>query len=207
MCFLKQSILFGCLLCGLLTGCAIWPYNEKHVVAVRTENGTNIVEKMIQSDTGWASWALLKPCYVGPDVSKSPVKYTYYLENRSGRRTKIESLTFLKKHDLFCRRNYDLFPVTGTNVWLALQHSPSRYRQDTRPGGLPEYDISFSVYAFNAGEIVRQRTWKGQSWIQGGTNADFTMDASNRRVTYFTAQGFETYDLLQDTVSPSGRRP
>jgi hypothetical protein len=209
---LKNSILFGGLLSMLLmTGCAVWPYNEKHIIAVRPENGTNIVEKLVQSDTGWASWVLLKPCYAGPDVSKSPSKYTYFIEGKSGRRTKVECLTFLRKHglkndsyqDTLWRGYYDVRPVINTNLWLALHRYPSSYRRTVNDTNNWEYDRSFELYVFNNREIVHQRSWTAMPWRQDGTNVEFRIDPTNHRITYQTTQGYETYDVLRDTVTPS----
>ena len=195
----------------LMTGCAVWPYNEKHIIAVRPENGTNSVERLVQSDTGWASWVLLKPCYAGPDVSKSPSKYTYFIEGKSGRRTKVECLTFLRKHeinydsyqDTLWWGYYDVRPVINTNLWLALHRSPSYYRRTAINTNRLEYESSFELYVFNSREIVHQRSWTARPWRQDCTNVDFRIDATNHRITYQTTLGYETYDVLRDTVAPS----
>ncbi len=195
----------------LMTGCAVWPYNEKHIIADRPENGTNSVERLVQSDTGWASWMLLKPCYAGPDVSKSPSKYAYYVEGKAGRRTKVECLTFLKKHglkdysyqDTLWRGYYDVRPVINTNLWLALHRSLSSYRRTANDTNRVEYEASFELYVFNSREIVHQRSWTARPWRQYGTNVEFRIDATNHRITYQTTHGDETYDVLRDTVAPS----
>ncbi|TAL06547.1 MAG: hypothetical protein EPO07_01695 [Verrucomicrobia bacterium] len=211
----KYEILLPNLFCVvLLTGCAAWPYNDKHLIAVRPGNGTNIVERLFQSDTGIASWALLQPCYAGGSVTKDAWKFSYFIEDQSGRRTRIESLTFLKKHcedyhtyhDTLWRAGYyDVRAVMKTNLWLALSRHSSNYRGG--PSHRSEYDLSFHLYVFDPHTIIRDREWKAIPWPQNGTNVEFRFGAGNQQITYSTTQGFETYDLLQDTVSKGSGDP
>jgi hypothetical protein len=213
---LKKSILLGSLMCVLLaTGCAAWPYTEKHIIAIRSENGTSADARLVQCDTGLAYWALLKPCYAGPDVVQSPFKSTYYVENKSGRRAKVESLTFLKKHDLkdysyqdtLWGLRYYVRPVLGTDLWAVLDYHSSRH---PAVNGTNKWDSDkfLKLYVFNNREIVRQRELIAYApRHHNDTIVDFRFDASNQRLTYLTTHGYETYDLLRDTVSPSGVPP
>jgi len=201
--------IFLCL--PLFTGCAIWPYNDKHVVAVRSENGTNIVERLVQSDTGWASWMLLKPCYVGPAVAKSPSRRSYYIQDKTGRRTKVESLTFLKKRNTNGRpyeetlwpAHYDVRPVIDSDLWLALRQHALFYPRTLNDTNYTQHKTSVDLYVFNSREIVRQRSWTAVPWRQNGTNVQFKFDSANQRITYLTTHGYETYDLVRDAVSPA----
>jgi len=194
----------------LFSGCAIWPYNDKHVIAVRPGNGTNIVEKLVQSDTGWASGMLLQPCSCSPNLLKSPSKRSYYIQGKSGRRTKVESLTFLKKRERNGRSYqetlrlgyYDVRPVIDTDLWLALrQHAI--YPRTLNDTNYTQHKTSVDLYVFNSKEIVRQRSWTAVPWRQSGTNVQLRIDPANHRITYLTTSGYETYDLLRDAVSPS----
>lgn len=199
---LRSAPLFSALsFCALIfSGCAIWPYQESHVIAARPGSGTNVVERLIQSDIGLASWALLKPCYAGPEIDKGAFHYSYYVKQSSGSRTKVGGLTFLKHEhqdwkdqDNLWDHYWKVRPVMGTNLWVAFQQYPGRTPNELRLG----------LHLFSAEGVVAERELNGVPWVPD----DFRFDGLSQKLTYRTQQGYETYDLLRDTVVPSGAPP
>src|ERR1051325_3468668 len=120
----------GGICCLGLSGCAMWPYKDRHVIATRTEMGTtNAVEWLVQSDTGIAGWAMLKPCYAGPEVQKAAIHRSFFVRSKEGKRTDLEHFDFLKETfhpdwtgrvDLWYGGYWKIRPVMGTNLWVAM---------------------------------------------------------------------------------------
>ena len=187
----------GLILASLtLSGCAMWPYKERYVIAVRpaSSTDTNVTERLIQSDTGIASWAMLKPCYAGPAVDTAPIHRSYFFRSKSGKRTDLRDQTFLKetyhpdwtgKVSLYGTWYWKIRPVMGTNLWVAMAES-SWGTNESRA----------NVYVFNANGIVIERELKGLP--QQG----FRFDANNQELTYRTERGYEIYNLLRDSRVP-----
>ena len=182
----------------LLSGCAMWPDKERYVIATRPESvtNTNAAERLIQSDTGIASWALLKPCYAGPEVGRAAIHRSFFVRDRTGRRTDLAHFEFLNElyhPDWTGRRNlhfesgWIIRPVIGTNLWLALDTYPEVSHFDLRG----EKAHPAKLYVFEPKRIVLERDLMV---LEGGPKA-FTFDLANRRITYRTENGDETLDL------------
>ena len=87
--------MFAGLICTVcLTGCLVYPYHDTYVLGVRHGDGTNVVEKLIQSNRGIACTALLAPCYAGGTTSEKRLTKRYYSQAVSGQRTKMMGLDF-----------------------------------------------------------------------------------------------------------------
>jgi len=193
----------GLLLCSMaFSGCAMWPYKERYVIAARpaSSTDTNAVEWLIQSDTGIASWAMLKPCYAGPEVNTAPIHRSYFVRSKAGHRTDLKNLTFLKeshhpdwtgKVSLYSGWRWKIRPVIGTNLWVALTES-SWGTNVSRA----------NVYVFNPEGMVFQRELKGLP----SEPQSFRFDANNQELKYRTERGYETYNLLRNSVATDGGR-
>jgi hypothetical protein len=190
----RYALLLGSLL--LLSGCAMWPYKQRYVIATRPESvtDTNIVEQFIQSDTGIASWELLKPCYAGPNVGKDPIHRSFFVRDRAGKRTDLAQFDFLNEWDhpdwtgrrnLYYGDGWKIRPVIGTNLWLAMyaRSAGKKFRHA-------------KLYLFEPKRIVLQR-----ELVALGDSPDaFAFDAANRRITYRTESGSQTLDLVEDVI-------
>jgi hypothetical protein len=184
----------------LLPGCAMWPYKERYVIATRPRSvtDTNAVERLIQSDTGIESWALLKPCYAGPPTQKAAIHRSFFVRDQKGKRTDLKHFEFLKEKDhpdWTGRRNlwfsypWKVRPVIGTNLWVAMNIYPG--------GKLSGNDTHHAqVYIFEPRRIVAERELIGLRWDPN----DFRLDAENRRITYRTEKGFETLDVVENKI-------
>ena len=198
----KSPVFMGLILASLmLSGCAMWPYKERYVIAVRpaSRTDTNVTERLIQSDTGIASWAMLKPCYAGPEVDTAPIHRSYFIRSKFGRRTDLKGLAFLKKtHDpdwtgkvsLWSGYGWKVRPVMGTNLWVALTENDSL--KNSRGA---------RVYVFDPRGIIFQRDLTGLEW---GLES-FRFDVNNQEITYRTERGFESYSLLRDLLKKAER--
>src|SRR2546421_7798698 len=199
----KSPVFMGLILASLMvSGCAMWPYKERYVIAVRPASrpDTNVTGRLIQSDTGIASWAMLKPCYAGPEVNTAPIHRSYFIRSKSGRRTDLKGLAFLKEtHDpdwtgkvsLWSGYGWKVRPVMGTNLWVALTESTWGTNESRA-----------NVYVFNADGIVVHRELKALPWEP----QRFQLDANNQEITYRTERGFEIYSLLRDSFSNDIKR-
>jgi len=202
-----------------LTGCAVWPYEEKHIIAIRPATPKSATEQLVQLDQGWAQWALLKPCYAGPDVLKIPTSINYFVQRPGDSRIAVKSLGFLPdlpssppgKQDLWsCGYNWDVRPVIGTNLWLALDHHHSSHQPALNGTNRFDSDVLMKIYIFNPDQSVLQRELEAYApWHHNDTILDWRFDESNQRLTYFTTNGYATFDLLQNRITlsppPSGQ--
>jgi hypothetical protein len=180
----------------LLSGCAMWPYKERYLIATRPASvaNTNAAEWMIQSDTGMASWALLKPCYAGPDVIKAPIHRSFFVRDRAGKRTDLAHFDFLKvkahpdwtgRQNLHYEYGWQVRPVLATNLWVAMRTYWER-----------EKVIHAQVYLFATKQLVYERELVGRT----SDAKEFKFDAENRRITYPTDNGYEMLDLLENKI-------
>jgi hypothetical protein len=189
-----------------LTGCIMYPYAEKNTVAVRYGSGTNIIEKLVQSESGVAGSAAISP--EGPGSWRQAHKFRYYVERSSGSRTEVTCLSFLRKEDalnqLVQRCVWYVRPVVGTNQWVAVNFLESR-NHGSHGTNKWDHDVFLKVYVFTPTDMVCERRLMTFSpWHHNNAIPDFRLDETNQHLTYMVTNGFEMYDLLQDVVHPSG---
>jgi hypothetical protein len=202
----KHFVLFVSL-AGLffLAGCAIYPYTEKQTLSVRYDADKHVVEKLVQVEKGTGYWELVGP--TGGGSSRIPHECKCYVLPAHGSRTEVTCLTFTKNGNL---SQWYVWPVLGTTQWVAITYD-YKGSLDTN---LTTTDVLLNLYLFSPTQIIHHRVltmvmlghYMYPRETPGNPDSgypDFRFDEANQHLTYMVANGYETYDLLQDTVYPS----
>jgi hypothetical protein len=207
----KHFVLPG-LLVGLvcLVGCAIYPYKKTETLSVRYDADKHVVEKMIRINKATVYWQLFGPD--GGGFRTISDEYKYYVQPAHGSRTEITCFT---------NNGYGgfpggyIWPVLGTTQWVVVQYDHDEIYGVTQFKEETNIDVHLTLYVFDPTNIIHQRQLTTLMPVNLARRRpppenpdygipDFQFDAINQHLTYRVTNGYETYDLLQDIVSPSG---
>lgn len=177
-----------------------WCRADRYTLAKRlgTPPATNIVEKLVEKETR-LEWCGLRPCYAGD--SSTFLSRTFYLEKTEAGRVTVKPLEQLGKQGGFkYDARWNFWPISGTDLWLAVRHNPLVLRGGDRFG---DREVKLEVYVFDVNVVVRERVIT--TFLPEGHNRgfpDYRLDPQNWRLTYKTREGYKTYNVLEGIDEP-----
>lgn len=184
---------------------------------VNYHNTNYVAEKLIEADTEYGLGVLFSSEGPGGTAHISQ-RQSFYLETacaigfspefevgtnkhiRAGlKHEKIKDLP--NPQDTIEISDWNFWPVPETNLWIAANTTSNRYEQNFLVG---DKDVYLKIYLFDPKTVIRQKeliVFVPRHYNDG--YPDFRFDPLYHHITYKTRNGYETYNLLEDTIVPS----
>ncbi len=177
----------GCLVAALIPfggclGCCVWNFypTVTHEIPriLATRNEGNVIQRVVLEHS-IKTTARFFPGPHGPTSNREYSHKYFYDETGQPRR----ELIFLEG-DLVPHYCEHCRPVDNSSLWVMVREKHV-----------------LSVLVFNGTEVLHRRTFNYIIDPKHEGN-DLRFENGNRLVVYRTAQGFEAYDVIADTVAP-----